>query len=492
LKITGDQLAYVTGLVEGVDLEDFFSEDANERAQAFLKTEAFINAEIDRQAQLLGTSRTELLAVQQSVDDLASSYDVLQSAVQQALSAMEAMNAQQTATAESLAAFEEASAAIDGTTASLEAAAQAGQAYIANLAASGASIGEVRAEQARLAQSLYDTAIAFGVPRDAALALIADLLLIPEEVLVEIIAQAEKFYAERDKVQDDKDDLAREILFNINADASQAIEETRIGKANAEDFADGPYDAPLEAHDQGATARMDELRRVGNDFADGPYDAPLEAHDSGADLQIRLRKANADDFAQGRYNANLTATDNASSVISGAIRTLAGFKSKTITINTRIGATATASRWGSITAFDQGGIGGVPANPGRANIFAPATPYRVFSEPATGGETFIPHRGDPARNREIWETTGRMLGFLRESTRMVTAFADGGIVAGDRSRLLSSAGSVISLSAPVNIRVDGGGSVDEAALAGMVGSSVEQALKKVARDLSNRRVGAGL
>lgn len=69
-------------------------------------------------------------------------------------------------------------------------------------------------------------------------------------------------------------------------------------------------------------------------------------------------------------------------------------------------------------AFADGGIVNEPL--GGAKIYKPASQYRIFAEPQTGGEVFIPLSASKRkRSLQIWRETGRLLG--------AQEFADGGI-----------------------------------------------------------------
>jgi hypothetical protein len=62
-------------------------------------------------------------------------------------------------------------------------------------------------------------------------------------------------------------------------------------------------------------------------------------------------------------------------------------------------------------------------SPGTAKIYKPASQYRIFAEPETGGEAYIPLSvSKRSRSLAIWEETGRRLGAQR--------YADGGISGG--------------------------------------------------------------
>jgi len=67
--------------------------------------------------------------------------------------------------------------------------------------------------------------------------------------------------------------------------------------------------------------------------------------------------------------------------------------------------------------------GMIEESPGSASIYAPATQYRIFAEPETGGEAYIPlAQSKRKRSQKIWWETGRRIGTV--------AFADGGMAYG--------------------------------------------------------------
>lgn len=64
--------------------------------------------------------------------------------------------------------------------------------------------------------------------------------------------------------------------------------------------------------------------------------------------------------------------------------------------------------------------GGIAETPGRAKIYSPAANYRVFAEPVTGGESYIPLAASKrTRSLAIWRETGKLLG--------AQEFANGGV-----------------------------------------------------------------
>jgi len=80
--------------------------------------------------------------------------------------------------------------------------------------------------------------------------------------------------------------------------------------------------------------------------------------------------------------------------------------------------------------------GMIEERPGSASIYAPATQYRVFAEPETGGEAYIPlAQSKRKRSQKIWWETGRRLGTV--------AFADGGMTYGSGGISYMARGGVL-------------------------------------------------
>ncbi|GAB3535810.1 hypothetical protein GCM10027403_14520 [Arthrobacter tecti] len=72
----------------------------------------------------------------------------------------------------------------------------------------------------------------------------------------------------------------------------------------------------------------------------------------------------------------------------------------------------------TVRAFADGGI----EQPGSAKIYSASSTYRIFAEPETGGEAYIPlSAAKRDRSVDIWRETGRLLG------QDVEQYADGGI-----------------------------------------------------------------
>jgi len=117
------------------------------------------------------------------------------------------------------------------------------------------------------------------------------------------------------------------------------------------------------------------------------------------------------------------ATGQASSALQDVLNKLAGVQSKTITITTNQVTKATKENTVGIFKNARGSLMDFYANGGlrekHVAQIAPAGSMRLWAEPETGGEAYIPLASSKRkRSLAIWEETGRRL----------DAFADGGLV----------------------------------------------------------------
>ena len=129
---------------------------------------------------------------------------------------------------------------------------------------------------------------------------------------------------------------------------------------------------------------------------------------------------NAIDFARRARSAimavpsitrRISVTSNAWTAAWSAQRAINSVRGKTVTIRTRrVSSNADGGMYegqNMVRSFAAGGFNEVH----RAQISAGATPYRVWAEPETGGEAYIPLAASKrARSTAIWEETGRRLG----------------------------------------------------------------------------------
>jgi hypothetical protein len=165
---------------------------------------------------------------------------------------------------------------------------------------------------------------------------------------------------------------------------------------------------------------------------------------------------------------------------------MAGFQSKEVTLTVRnvtINQSVSAGARGNFglegmvigssgaRSFAAGGYYGGGANslasvgPSGPGFFEAIPGWaRVFAEPATGGEWYIPRIGNRARQYAIWSDAGRALKF---------------------SPHVGNGGSVV-ISAPITVDASGS-TMDPGTLADMISQRVTTAFADVARELENTR-----
>lgn len=230
------------------------------------------------------------------------------------------------------------------------------------------------------------------------------------------------------------------------------------------------YNANMTATDS-ASGTIGGVQGSANDYV-GPYNADMTSTDSASGTISSVQRA-ANDII-GNYNANVTATDNASGVLSGIVGWLNDIRQGAVAaVRSVFNANGNLiDSMGRIMEFAKGGFafrafadGGVTEAANRtvsraqnswikeshlAQISRPVTPFRIWAEPETGGESYIPLSSSKrARSTRIWEETGNRLGVNIEQ------YAAGGIKAGkiNGNRSAPGAGSGIDGRGAVSINV---------------------------------------
>lgn len=291
----------------------------------------------------------------------------------------------------------------------------------------------------------------------------------------------------------------------LSGDPAPAAAAAETARQTGRNFADDPYEAQFTADNSDALDKASFSRSTGRSFADDTYNAILTADNSHAMARTNDAKKNADEFNAKRPNAVLSATDNASGVIQGAIDRLNRFQSKSITltattINQSVGA-STSSRFFSSSEFAQGGIVRAYAGGGTENHVAQIArggwPVRVWAEPETGGEAYIPlAQAKRSRSTAILGTVAREFGY------QVVPMAAGGVMRDQASlaAVMAAAGwrslgsgrfdrtGMVNIHAPIVVNFEGGaGGLDVGDVERVVKRSVDQALSSVNRKLANAR-----
>ena len=336
-----------------------------------------------------------------------SAHSELRQAIDGSRSALELLGQQQEVVQEATGAWESALESISDT-GGLEVAATAIRDLTFEYAGSGVTAEEAADKQQRLYQSFLDVAEGAGYTEEEARKAAGALGLIPEETLAYIVAEAQQFFDTSADVESDLDRLEREYFLTLSAidDASLTANEVQ-GKVLA------------------------YVRR---------YEATLAADDQ-ASRDIENTTDKADDF-EGTRTATLDVDGNATRELSLIQEYLDRMPSrKTITVSTITrtsgGSTVRYQADGGILGvrrFAEGGLGGVQERPGTASIYQPAAPFRIFAEPETGGEAYIPLApGKRDRSMAILRETARIMGAEVTDARRMAAggilsrYAGGGI-----------------------------------------------------------------
>lgn len=193
------------------------------------------------------------------------------------------------------------------------------------------------------------------------------------------------------------DDVAASFAKNGKAikGNSEAALENRIALAKAGEAATGAaqdyYD--LTGDIDGAMKILKDQRKAAEDAAVANGGNATQVHELGDEL-FRLPKATSTAVKVQGAAAGEAAVRSLRDAI-------AGLRSKTVFVTSIVssivsGAKAGANRWGGITEHAADGLLKTAA------VYAPAAPARyAFAEPQTGGEAFVPKRGNYGRSMQI-------------------------------------------------------------------------------------------
>ncbi|GAA1645817.1 hypothetical protein GCM10009700_35260 [Brevibacterium sanguinis] len=187
-------------------------------------------------------------------------------------------------------------------------------------------------------------------------------------------------------------------------------------RTNARNFASGFYQAVLRARDA-ASGMIAGVRSKAQGFASGFYQAVMRARDSASNI-INSVKAKATSFGAMVKSATLRAIDNASSTISrvlGMIRSIPRNVTSTITtffknVGKRAMADGGVLGKNGVQYFGDGGF-----SENHVAQIAPAGAMRVWAEPETGGEAYIPlSPAKRTRSEQILATVADRFGMRLE------------------------------------------------------------------------------
>lgn len=224
------------------------------------------------------------------------------------------------------------------------------------------------------------------------------------------------------------------VLAALPDSAQDAI---AAATGTAEAFKTGNWEAILTALDSTEGGRLAALSAILG-VTDGNYEAKLKA------LDLTLGPVSAAKSAIDGVNGKdvtLSARDNASGTGNAIIDIISRINSKEVTVTTRYKAIFEGGEnpqadggivMGGVNVFANGGIrmpninafagGGFENHV--AQIASGGWPYRVWAEPETGGEAYIPlHTSKRSRSMEILRRVADMFGYS-----LMKNFADGGFM----------------------------------------------------------------
>ena len=186
-------------------------------------------------------------------------------------------------------------------------------------------------------------------------------------------------------------------------------------KNKALNYAKSKYQAVLRALDN-ARGTIQNVKNKALDYARSKYQAVLRALDNARGT-ISSVKNKALNYARGKYQGVLRALDRASSVVGAVQRKINSLKGKTVSIVTNMVTkvkkifSADGNYLPGVENFANGGI----RRENHVAQIAPAGAMRVWAEPETGGEAYIPFaKSKRARSEQILATVADKFGMRLE------------------------------------------------------------------------------
>lgn len=204
--------------------------------------------------------------------------------------------------------------------------------------------------------------------------------------------------------------------IRVTADTKEAMQELGVVWSDIEQTREGKFTAVVTNAGQIA-AIMDEIAKRREPLFHGIADTSEAAKqlDLTAAERRALLLASASTGAAESVLDAAARTRNVTFHVSWAIDRQPG-------VQPGGGSGLDKSRWGNVYGYASGGIA--------AKVAGPGTIYQ-WAEPETGGEAFIPRRGNPSRSKAILDTAAGWYG-MRVSPMAqggITSFATGGISA---------------------------------------------------------------
>lgn len=216
--------------------------------------------------------------------------------------------------------------------------------------------------------------------------------------------------------------------FTAELDANGVPAQAAIdfAKASGLNWDGSKWTSELDADGKPNQDAVAAAKILGLDWDDDVHTATLDGDEQKAKDSASNAKRAADGFADGDYDASLTATNSTGGGFDSAMRFLRNnWIGKTFSAILGVTSAITGSANGSMTGTQfkpkvhQFANGGFENH--TAQITSPNTPIRIWSEPETHGEAYIPlSSAKRTRSLAIWKEVGKRFG----------VYANGGVTGG--------------------------------------------------------------
>ena len=238
---------------------------------------------------------------------------------------------------------------------------------------------------------------------------------------------------------------AREWVANTWQGVLTALDNARTTIQNVKDkalnYARGKYQAALTAIDN-ARSTIQNVKNKALDYARGKYQAALTALDKAKGI-ISQVKNQALNYARGKYQGVLSALDKASSVVNAVQRKINSLKGKTVSLITKaktIVSKVFSADGNYFPGVEKFANGGVRRGENHVAQIAPAGAMRVWAEPETGGEAYIPlSKAKRTRSEQILGQVADTFGMKLES------YANGGTRGSSQSQSVAPSGDTYKI-----------------------------------------------
>jgi hypothetical protein len=177
------------------------------------------------------------------------------------------------------------------------------------------------------------------------------------------------------------------VILTAQDNASTKI---KGAKADVQGFDGTKGEGKLDVDDGQVPNRVNSAKNTVKGFDSAKGEGSLDVDTSGVTSGISAARSAVAAFGSVSSTATVTVNHVTNYVTNGSPP-----------------KSADGNIFGSVQAFAGGGM----TEQHRAQIAQPANPYRIWAEPETGGESYIPlAQSKRVRSKQIWRDTGRLLG----------------------------------------------------------------------------------